>query len=194
MLIIGEILVQIEELKMGKRYRTVDALIKDLKKSNTWWDKFILNPKMNWLRWIIYNLPDIPKNCYRNIKWFIQRGKKGYADCDVWDFDNYLSKIISNGLIDLKSQVHGVPCHPNFSSKDGKDIYLDKWKTVLDEIIWTFEVVQKIINAEWLYLNSKKRNNTKMKEFGYYIMSKEECLRYRSGWKLFQKYYFNLWD
>ena len=183
---------------MTKLYKTVDEMLEDLNKNYNWWDKLILNPNMKWLRYIIYNLPESPMDIYRNIKWFIQRGKRGYADCDVWGYDEYLSKIIVDGLKDLKSQVHGVPNSPCFISKDGKDVDLGAWKAILDEIIWTFEVAQKIINDEWIRLNSKERNkkstNKFSKNYKYHIMTKEECSRYRNGWKLFQKHFFNLWD
>jgi len=178
------------------KYKLIDEMLESFNKNKSLWDKIILHPKMNWLRWIIYNLKDLPKDIYNNIKWFIQRGKRGYADCDVWDFDSYLSKVISEGIKDLKSQIHGVSS--DFASKDGKDIYLDKWKVVLDEIIWTFETSQKIIDADWIYLNSKERNKKRRikfsKEFNYHIMTKEECDRYRKGWVLFRKYYHSLWD
>lgn len=174
---------------INKPYKSVNEMLESLKRNETLWDKFILNPKMNWLRYIIYNFFDIPKDIYNNIKWFIQRGQRGYAECDVWEFDVYLSETITNGLKDLKSQLHGFPC--NFISKD-------EWKSVLDEIIWTFEVAQKIINSEWVYLKSKERNkksiNIFAKEYNYHIMTKEECERYRKGWDLFKKHYFSLWD
>ena len=181
---------------MNNKYKSAKEMLKSLNNPDNWWDKFILYPKMNWIRWLIYNLPDVPQDIYNNIKWFIQRGKRGYADCDIWDFDFYLSKIISKGIKDLKSQIYGVS--NDFISKDGKNIYLNKWKTVLDEIIWTFEASIKIIDAKWIYLNSKERNKKTMvkfiNQFKYHIMTKEECNRYRKGWNLFRKYYHNLWN
>lgn len=87
--------------------KSVEEFKKTMIENRNLWDKFILNPKMNWLRWLIYNLPDVPKDIYNNIKWFIQRGKK-----------------------------------------------------ILDNV----------------------------------YISKEEYKRYKNGWKIFQKYYFDLWD
>lgn len=49
------------------------------------------------------------KNFPRKVKWFIQRGKRGYADCDLWNFDTYLEKIISKGLRELSRTTHGYP-------------------------------------------------------------------------------------
>lgn len=175
--------------EVTRKWSSVDEMINSLK--NNW-----LRDKYLYIYRFFLHIKKFPIDFYFETKWFIQRGKNGYADCDVWGFDNYLSEVIVNGLKDLKSQVHGVPS--DFASKDGKVIYPNKWKSVLDEIIWTFEVAQKIIDAEWVYLNSKERNKKSRIKFAkkgkYHIMTKIECSRYRNGWKLFKKYYFNLWD
>ena len=47
---------------------------------------------------------------FNNIKWFIQRGVRGYSDRDVWNFDTYIFKILSGGLIRLADTTHGYPC------------------------------------------------------------------------------------
>jgi hypothetical protein len=52
---------------------------------------------------------DIPYHI-RKVKWFLQRGFRGWADCDVWDFDHYLSRVISGGLEHLSRNNHGFPC------------------------------------------------------------------------------------
>jgi hypothetical protein len=43
----------------------------------------------------------------RRIYWFFQRGYRGYGDNDIWDFDFYLAKIISQGLKEFKKYYHG---------------------------------------------------------------------------------------
>jgi len=106
-----------------KKYKDFETMVNDIKSTYNWWDKFIMLPKMNWLRWTIYNLPDVPRDTYLNIKWFIQRGKRGYADCDVWNFDYYLSDVIVNALKELKNDEM-----PSVDSKH------------LDDIIFAFEV------------------------------------------------------
>ena len=35
---------------------------------------------------------------YREVKYFLQRGWRGYADCDIWNFDHYLSILLADGL------------------------------------------------------------------------------------------------
>ena len=40
---------------------------------------------------------------YREVKYFLQRGWRGYADCDIWNFDHYLSRLLADGLKILAS-------------------------------------------------------------------------------------------
>jgi len=44
----------------------------------------------------------------RRIYWFCQRGYRGYADCDTWDFDTYLAMIIAKGLKQIKKYHQGL--------------------------------------------------------------------------------------
>ena len=169
------------------------------------WNKFILHPKMNWFRWLIYNFPDLPKDTYRNIKWFIQRGKRGYADCDIWGFDDYLSEIIANGIKSLKNQVHGVP--NDIIKKVGESHSSDlkksikEWKRILGEIQWMFETSKQISKSNLILVDNEQQREkleniyyTNKKNSDYRVMTKNECKRYKNGWKLFKKYYFSLWD
>ena len=52
------------------------------------------------------NIKSIP----REIKYFIQRGIRGWSDGDVWSFDNYIEGILSGGLIHLADTTQGHPC------------------------------------------------------------------------------------
>lgn len=49
-----------------------------------------------------------PKRFYYEIKYFIQRGKKGYSDRDLWSADTYLARIIAGILNDYANSKHGV--------------------------------------------------------------------------------------
>jgi hypothetical protein len=112
------------------KFTTIEDYDEYLKSTYTWWDKFIMLKSMNWLRWLIYNLPDVPRDTYNEIKYFIQRGKRGYSDRDLWEFDYYLSDVISKGIKDLNKCCHG------YSSRLKS---MKQWKKVLTEIQWTFE-------------------------------------------------------
>ena len=76
---------------------------------------------------------------YRKIKSFIQRGRRGWAEEDTWDFDYYLSNIIAEGTKYLLVHQHGHP----------KDLTEKKWREILKEIIWTFQYLRDGYNI-WL--------------------------------------------
>lgn len=199
--------------------RQVSKEVKQCRKDEKEWKKN--HPILAFLEGFYYDLrwrKDIPMDKYREIKWFIQRGKRGYADYDVWGFHSYLTNIISKGIKDLKVQVHGVPSdvHKKMNESYSSDLKksIKEWKRILGEIQWTFETAKKIDEGNLLYIEderSRKRIEKTCKilnipiaeedklfpeipdEF-YTVMTKEECKRYKNGWKLFQKYYFSLWD
>jgi hypothetical protein len=41
---------------------------------------------------------------------FIQRGRRGYTDEDLWSFDFYLSHLIGKGLLQLADSTMSHPC------------------------------------------------------------------------------------
>ena len=47
---------------------------------------------------------------YYRIKWFIQRGYRGYADCDAWSLDYYLAGWMPAALKRLENNKIGCPC------------------------------------------------------------------------------------
>lgn len=57
----------------------------------------------------------------RRIQWFIQRGRRGWADSDTWNLDSYLFGILAEALPHLAQNGHGHPClegDPPNSCKD----------------------------------------------------------------------------
>ncbi len=149
------------------------------------------------------HIKEFPDDTYYDIKYFIQRGRKGYSKKDIWSFDYHLSDIIINGLKDLKKIVHASPCGQigvqaiSIEENPENDKDLIEWKRILDEIIWTFETTHKIREKDYCYIPlAKYRRGAEKwaKEVNIHLMTKEECERYKKGWKLFQQYYFDLWD
>ena len=72
-----------------------------------------------------------------------------------------------------------------------------EWKRILSEIIWTFEVTSKIQEKDWCYcplVKDRRKHKKWAKKCKIHLMTKEECDRYKQGWKYFQQYYFDLWD
>lgn len=35
-----------------------------------------------------------PKQWYREVKWFIQRGRRGYSDRDLWNTNDYIARAV----------------------------------------------------------------------------------------------------
>lgn len=202
------------------QYNSIEKLYEDMESKRNGWNKFILNPKFDWLRWLIYNATDIPRDCYRAIKGFIQRGKRGYADCDIWQFDTYLAKMIFNGVKEIKEIKHGVPMiyfkPTDKGYKDGNfpdEVMTEadkRYDAVLDEIMWTMACYHVanydgtlLIPTNGKYYTKKQYKNLvefceKMNSsegYGLYsIISEEEYKRYLNGWKLFQNYFSTLND
>lgn len=77
----------------------------------------------------------------RKVKWFIQRGKRGYADCDLWDFDTYLEKVMSKGLRDFADRTQSFPDYryPTF----------EDWQTALREIANLIEKFNPDNSMDW---------------------------------------------
>lgn len=129
----------------------------------------------------------------RYIKRFIQRGKRGFGNSDVWGFDYYLGMIISQGIAKLL--------------KDGNCAWTKKDLKALKTIQKTFETVVRIHNDRDRYIPSKeftwkeyKRSVRVYKQLAkkydgkYHVMTLREVKRFERGFDLFKEYYFHLWD
>ena len=86
----------------------------------------------------------------RNIKSFYQRGKRGYADCDVWNLDMYLVKVMGGAINRLAETTHSYP--------NGYEEYED-WTKDLKDIA---ELITKLYpddNVNWDLEGSQFREN-----------------------------------
>jgi len=135
--------------------------------------------------------------------WFDRRTQKVKVHIDKWDtwsMDSTLAPIILPMLKQLKETKHGGPYvypedvpaklrptkqelleYTKNSKTDSK--WFDRWDYVLDEMIWAFE--QKC-RDDW------------MSDYDYNKWDREGANahqeRMTNGFKLFGKYYENLWD
>ena len=134
---------------------------------------------------------------FRKFRWFFVRGWKGWAPNDTWCFHGYLAKVIKEGCQHLKEIQHG---HPGNMTEE-------EWDKILDEIIWSFDMVNKISESD-VYMYIEEWGEEKNKEMEktlsdmavengyepYYYMSKEEHERMQKGLKLFIENIWSLWD
>ena len=105
---------------------------------------------------------------YKQGKWFIQRGYRGYADCDVWSIDSYLAKWMPHALLQLKRTKMGYPAG---SSEEN-------WDDKLNKMIRCFETAKKIQN--W--------------EFGTPEEAKALHDSFKRDFDIIKNNFFHLWD
>lgn len=116
-----------------------------------------------------------PRFSFRNIKtarqwikWSWQRAFRGYADCDLWSIDFYISEILSNMIKDFRENTHGYP----------NELTPEDWDKILEKIENGFNASKKIQNMEY--------EGTEEYEALHKIFDE--------GMDLFKEWYFGLWD
>lgn len=127
---------------------------------------------------------------FNEIKYFIQRGRRGWSDRDAWDADNYLSEIIV-GLV--RRQKNGFGCPHELYDNTCVNNECHKWHEILEEIAQGFEASQQIKDLsrhfEW-----KKGEDGRIKHEMVEEKDKQLAAKYERGMELFAKYFMNLWD
>lgn len=99
----------------------LDGLFREIStkaKYRPWWLKITL--RIHW--WLAKHGPSATA---RNIKYFWQRGKRGWSDRDIWGFDDYLATVIRDGVAELNRTKHGWP---------GEPMTFEEWGQILTEI------------------------------------------------------------
>lgn len=117
------------------------------------------------------------KNIFREIKWFFQRGKRGWADCDTWSLDHYITSWMPEALKYFKENCHGYPAN----------ISREEWDNILKEMILGFKADREKDNLMDSYIFHKDVERYKK------LIDEQEEIRTK-GMNLFVKYYNDLWD
>ena len=122
-----------------------------------------------------------------------QRVKIKIHKWDTWSMDHTLAPIILPMLVQLKATNHGYP----------SGLTEKKWDSIMDEMIWSFE--QKC-RDDWEsdYYEYREMGPEESKDpnslFRLKLVwedregQKAHQKRMTNGFKLFGKYYENLWD
>lgn len=94
-------------------------------------------------RWWLRNI----KQFFKNIKYAWQRATRGFSDPDCWEFDSYLSRIISGGLKTLDKNRHGFPTelYSQLGEEDGDQ----EWSKILSEISAKMEKYEQLKSSEY---------------------------------------------
>ncbi len=107
---------------------------------------------------------------------------------DTWSMDLTLAMIIHPMLVQLKETTHGYP----------SELTEERWNEILDEMIWAFEQKNRD-HWEDDYYGPYTESEDKRELFGRFEWIDDEGRqkhqeRMTNGFKLFGKYYENLWD
>lgn len=141
------------------------------------------SPPFGWKNWYGYSTEPWTYfyDLWLQLKWFFQRGSRGYADNSVWSIDWYLCSWMGRALRELAENVHGTPIldtgrvvtDPN----DCDTFTMEEWKATILYIADTFDLGRKIQD----YDIPVEQMPAAMK-------------RFNQGMAMFTEYFFNLWD
>lgn len=123
------------------------------------------------------------------IKYMYQRVKYGVSDKDIWSLDSYLCKVISRGADVLSKRCVGCPSEL-FDNNAEKGEACHKWSGILAEIKDGFDAGAVMTKGDY-YFDEKDEPKSKEEQDKAY---NELEVKYKKGFRLFRKYFFNLWD
>lgn len=135
-------------------------------------------------RWWLRNI----KQFFKNIKYAWQRATRGFSDPDCWEFDSYLSRIISGGLKTLDKNRHGFPTelYSQLGEEDGNQ----EWSKILSEISAKMEKYEQLKSSEY------PPGNLPPEAIGewYENNQKEAENTWNSAIDLLKKWHNDMWD
>ena len=127
---------------------------------------------------------------FKEIKWFIQRGKRGFSDQDCWDVNSYLCDIIPPMVRNIKKNHSGCPDILYDKKKKNNECW--KWEEILEEIAQGFEAARSIENMEYFQFKKNKDGN-----YTHWIDKKKQenlTKKFDRGISLFVEHFWGLWD
>lgn len=118
-----------------------------------------------------------PNEYRRKLKWFWQRGKRGYSDADVWNAHSHISTVIAGMSRHLADHADGYPANP-WDKKH--ELTMAKWQKVLRDIAKGFEAFETLIYDYDLHPDSAR--------------SKKLQAEWDNAIVLLKKWYGGMWD
>lgn len=122
----------------------------------------------------VYLISQKTKDFFKEIKYFFQRGFRGYSDEDIYDIDVWFCKIFPLMLRDLSKHLDKVPQAPMSLLKEIREIpayenYTDeeieiafaKWQAILEDMASSFEKGNRYNDA----LSQSEKERLKNKAF-----------------------------
>lgn len=154
--------------------------------------------------WIFHRIKNFLTNMPKRIKFFYQRGKRGYSDQDVWSMDWWFFSVVIPMLKQLRDTKQGYPS--KFKTPE-------EWDRELDTMIHYFieateegcsekNEYEEQYNKRWWDSFDKKGmayviDDSELRD--KYLQRSYEIDEYREdmknkGFEMFSKYFWNLWD
>jgi hypothetical protein len=152
-----------------------------------WWFKFYDDKLYPFYFDVIHFQP------FAELKWFFQRGRRGWSDRDCWCLHAHIAKVLVDSLTHLKKIKIGIPAHiqkKGMTDDEGVKI----WDDILDNMIYTFDIVLKAGDDQVCLYSPRKDVQAFYKKHDYNMLTKEDTQRFYNGFKLLSKYIFHLWD
>ncbi len=158
---------------------TEDVFARWDKENAKWYNKYFAIPFQRFIQAI--------KDSPSEVKWFYQRGSRGWSDRSAWSIDTWLVDNLIPMLERLKNNKHGTPSSM-FRKKDGVDkdgnstdeahrLAEQRWDNVLREIIYGLKCAKTIQDYDYKDVEVKKLTKSSKRSF-----------------ELIGKHLFNLWD
>lgn len=119
-----------------------------------------------------------PTRLCTNVKYFVQRGRRGYSDSDVWNLHGHFSDVAIGALTQLNEQRHGYP----------GELDEQTWGEYLNIMIDGFEAARAISEAD--YIIEQPNGSYKSDDALYNEMNRTM----RRGLAKFAIWYPHLWD
>lgn len=138
----------------------------------------------------------------RIIVWPLQSLFRGYSDCDLWELDFHLAKLIMKRLKAFKAMSRNgypsdLPSCKGISTGDKDNEYAEQWERNIDKMIEAFDIAIKNYGLDCAGSISKTEftevAGVKVPKLNMHMVRHHEE-RYKEGMELFAKYFRNLWD
>lgn len=146
---------------------------------------------------------------FMDIKAFIQRGKRGYADCDCWNLDEYFFSVMPNALENLADNAHGFPgsmieFNKKLGNPPGSEEEFALWQSILRYIAFCLREASEegcsltnpyddVLEKIHCGFDYKKEYREKWADYNAYIQSyKNEKMEIALN--LIKEYIFCFWD
>jgi hypothetical protein len=161
---------------------TEDVFARWDKENARWYNKYFVIP--------FHTFINIIKNSPSEVKWFYQRGSRGWSDRSAWSIDTWLVDNLIPMLERLKRDKHGTPS-TMFRKKDGVSkngiptdeaniLAEQRWNNVLREIIYGLKCAKKIEDLDYDYEDEE--------------LTKRLTKSSQRSFELIGKHLFSLWD